>query len=224
MPHWLIWINRLVWFCNMNHFHIFFAPSLPDCKSCFWSTGFLLWRQLWQRGILVKLVICVSSGQLKIKIANLMQYAILAYFLPFSNTLSLENMIGNLIAPLTKLLYHIIGNSMSRGDLQNIMQWVWQDKSICLPQMNCQRLHIDGKKYSRNQSCHFFKNLQHVTFVHTDTIAAFISSGQCLENLFFSFQMIMPSEIKYLLCVWDVFETILEWLELWNMFLALVMS
>ena len=90
------------------------------------------------------------------------------------------------------------------------MQWVWQDKSICLPQMNCQRLHIDGKKYSRNQSCHFFKNLQHVTFVHTDTIAAFISSGQCLENLFFSFQMIMPSEIKYLLCVWDVFETILE--------------
>ena len=142
----------------------------------------------WHRGILVKLVICVSSGQLKIKIANLMQYAILAYFLPFSNTLSLENMIGNLIAPLTKLLYHIIGNSMSRGDLQNIMQWVWQDKSICLPQMNCQRLHIDGKKYSRNQSCHFFKNLQHVTFVHTDTIAAFISSGQCLENLFFHFK------------------------------------
>ena len=139
-------------------------------------------------GILVKLVICVSSGQLKIKIANLMQYAILAYFLPFSNTLSLENMIGNLIAPLTKLLYHIIGNSMSRGDLQNIMQWVWQDKSICLPQMNCQRLHIDGKKYSRNQSCHFFKNLQHVTFVHTDTIAAFISSGQCSENLFFHFK------------------------------------
>ena len=114
-----------------------------------------------------------------------MQYATLAYFLPFSNTLSLENMIGNLIAPLTKLLYHIIGNSMSRGDLQNIMQWVWQDKSICLPQMNCQRLHIDGKKYSRNQSCHFFKNLQHVTFVHTDTIAAFISSGQSSENLFF---------------------------------------
>ena len=29
-------------------------------------------------------------------------------------------------------------------------------------------------------------------------------------NLFFSFQMIMPSEIKNLLCVWDVFETILE--------------
>ena len=145
-------------------------------------------QQTCRRGILVKLVICVSSGQLKIKIANLMQYAILAYFLPFSNTLSLENMIGNLIAPLTKLLYHIIGNSMSRGDLQNIMQWVWQDKSICLPQMNCQRLHIDGKKYSRNQSCHFFKNLQHVTFVHTDTIAAFISSGQCLENLFFHFK------------------------------------
>ena len=110
-----------------------------------------------QGGILIKLVICVSSGQLKIKIANLMQYATLAYFLPFSNTLSLENMIGNLIAPLTKLLYHIIGNSMSRGDLQNIMQWVWQDKSICLPQMNCQRLHIDGKKYSRNQSCYFFR-------------------------------------------------------------------
>ena len=76
----------------------------------------------------------------------------------------------------------------SRGDLQNIMQWVWQDKSIYLPQIHCQRLHIDGKKYSLNQSCHFFKNLQHVTFVHTDTIAAFISSGQCLENLFFHFK------------------------------------
>ena len=107
------------------------------------------------RGILVKLVICVSSGQLKIKIANLMQYATLAYFLPFSNTLSLENMIGNLFVASTKVLYHIIGNSMSRGYIQNIMQWVWQDKSICLPQMNCQRLHIDGKKYSRNQSCYF---------------------------------------------------------------------
>ena len=110
-----------------------------------------------RRGILVKLVICVSSGQLKIKIANLMQYATLAYFLPFGNTWSLENMVGNLIAPLTKLLYHIIGNSMSRGDIQNIMQWGWQDKSIYLTQMNCQRLHIDGKKYSRNQSCFFFR-------------------------------------------------------------------
>ena len=136
-------------------------------------------------GILVKLVICVSSGQLKMKIANLMQYGILDYFLPFSNTLSLENMIGNLIAPLTKLLYHIILNSMSRGDLQNIVQRVWQDKSICLTQMNCQRLHYDGKKYSRNQSCNFFQNLRHVVFVHTDTISAFISSGQCSENLFF---------------------------------------
>ena len=91
-----------------------------------------------------------------------MQYATLAYFLPFSNTLSLENMIGNLIAPLAKLLYHIIVNSMSRGDLQNILQWVWQDKSTYLTQMNCQRLHIDGKKYSRNQSCYFFQNLRHV--------------------------------------------------------------
>lgn len=140
------------------------------------------------RGILVKFVICVSSGQLKIKIANSMQYATLAYFLPFSNTLSLENMIGNLIAPLAKLLYHIIVNSMSRGDLQNIMQWVWQDKSTYLTQMNCQRLHIDGKKYSRNQSCYFFQNLRHVFFVHSDTIAAFISSGQCSEILFFHFK------------------------------------
>ena len=88
-----------------------------------------------------------------------MQYATLAYFLPFSNTLSLENMIGNLIVPLTKLLYRITGNSMSRGDIQNIMQWVWQDKIIFLTQMNCQRLHIDGKKYSPNQSCYLFQNL-----------------------------------------------------------------
>ena len=151
------------------------------------KTGLQLEVGAWRccGGILVKLVICVSSGQLKIKIANLMQYATLAYFLPFSNTLSLENMIGNLIAPLTKLLYHIIGNSMSRGDIQNIMQWVWQDKSIYLTQMNCQRLHIDGKKYSRNQSCYFFQNLWHVFFVHSDTIAAFISSGQCSEIPFF---------------------------------------
>ena len=169
---------------SCTHSDVTPANNLFDVISCIVCV-LIFW---YSRGILVKLVICVSSGQLKIKIANLMQYAILAYFLPFSNTLSLENMIGNLIAPLTKLLYHIIGNSMSRGDLQNIMQWVWQDKSICLPQMNCQRLHIDGKKYSRNQSCHFFKNLQHVTFVHTDTIAAFISSGQCSENLFFHFK------------------------------------
>ena len=153
-----------------------------------------------------------------------MQYAILAYFLPFSNTLSLENMIGNLIAPLTKLLYHIIGNSMSRGDLQNIMQWVWQDKSICLPQMNCQRLHIDGKKYSRNQSCHFFKESATCNFCSYWHNSGFYLLGTMFGKPFFSFQMIMPSEIKYLLCVWDVFETILEWLELWNMFLALVMS
>ena len=168
--------------CRRTCYFAKLCSCVGEFQSLIWSSVLKQW------GILVKLVICVSSGQLKIKIANLMQYAILAYFLPFSNTLSLENMIGNLIAPLTKLLYHIIGNSMSRGDLQNIMQWVWQDKSICLPQMNCQRLHIDGKKYSRNQSCHFFKNLQHVTFVHTDTIAAFISSGQCLENLFFHFK------------------------------------
>ena len=122
------------------------------------------------------------------KIANLMQYGISAYFLPSSNTLSLENMICNLIAPLTKLLYHIILNSMSRGDLQNIVQRVWQDKSICLTQMNCQRLHIDGKKYSRNVSWFFFQNLRHVFFVHTDTIAAFISSGQYSENLLFHFK------------------------------------
>lgn len=172
-------LSPMLW-SDFEHFRI-------SGSIIYWEL-FLSLTRCFRGGILVKLVICVSSGQLKIKIANLMQYAILAYFLPFSNTLSLENMIGNLIAPLTKLLYHIIGNSMSRGDLQNIMQWVWQDKSICLPQMNCQRLHIDGKKYSRNQSCHFFKNLQHVTFVHTDTIAAFISSGQCSENLFFHFK------------------------------------
>ena len=29
MPHWLIWINRLVWFCNMNHFHIFLHLPCP---------------------------------------------------------------------------------------------------------------------------------------------------------------------------------------------------
>ena len=27
--------------------------------------------------------------------------------------------------------------------------------------MNCQRLHIDGKNYSQNQSCYLFKNLWH---------------------------------------------------------------
>ena len=138
-----------------------------------------------------------------------MQYATLAYFLPFSNTLSLENMIGNLIVPLTKLLYHIIGNSMSRGDIQNIMQWVWQDKSIYLTQMNCQRLHIDGKKYSRNQSCYFFR-ICDMYFLFILTQQRPLSPRDNVRKSFFSFQMMMPIEIKYLGCVWDVFETILE--------------
>ena len=89
------------------------------------------------------------------------------------------------------------------------MQRVWQDKSLYLTQMNCQRLHIDGKKYSRNQSCVYFSESVTCIFFHSDTIAAFISSGQCSEILFL-FQMMIPIEIKYLGCVWDVFETILE--------------
>ena len=93
-------------------------------------------------GILVKLVICVSSGHLEFKIANFTQYVTFACFLPWSNTLSLENMMGSLIAPLTKLLYLINENSMSRGDIMKIMQCVWQGKSIYSTQMNCQRQYM----------------------------------------------------------------------------------
>ena len=47
-------------------------------------------------GILVKLVVCVSSGHLEIKIANFMQYLTFACSLPSNNALSPKNMMFNL--------------------------------------------------------------------------------------------------------------------------------
>ena len=58
----------------------------------------------YQWGNLVKLVICVSAGQLKFEIANFMINATFLCFLPFSIVLSLKNAMGNLIAPLTNFL------------------------------------------------------------------------------------------------------------------------
>ena len=49
---------------------------------------------------------------------------------------------GSLIAPLTKLMYLINENSMSRGDIMKIKQCVWQGKSIYSTQMNCQRQYM----------------------------------------------------------------------------------
>ena len=49
---------------------------------------------------------------------------------------------GSLIAPLTKLMYLINENSMSRGDIMKIMQCVWQGKGIYSTQMNCQRQYM----------------------------------------------------------------------------------
>ena len=62
------------------------------------------------RGILVKLVICVSPGHSKIKIANFMKYITFAQFLPLNTILWLKNVFGNLIAQLTNILQPINEN------------------------------------------------------------------------------------------------------------------
>ena len=138
-------------------------------------------------GILVKLVIYVSSGHLKFKIANFTQYVTFACFLPWSNTLSLENTMGSLIAPLTKLLYLINGNSMSRGDIKKIMQCVWQGKGICSAQMNCQRQYLMVSSIVGIN--HISQNLRHNFVLHSDTMLAFVSLGHYLEISFNAFKL-----------------------------------
>ena len=61
-------------------------------------------------GILVKLVICMSPGHLKIKIANFMKYITFARFLPLNTILWLKNIFGNLKAQLTNILWPINEN------------------------------------------------------------------------------------------------------------------
>ena len=80
--------------------------------------------------------ILVKSGHLEIKSANFMQYITFACSLPSNNALSPKNMMFNLIAPLTKILYLINGNSMSRGDIKKVTWCVWQGKSIYSTKMN----------------------------------------------------------------------------------------
>ena len=125
-------------------------------------------------GILVKLVICVYSGQLKIKMVNFMKYASFAWFSPLSNPLSLQNMMGNLIAPFIKLLYLIYGNSMSRGDIKKITQCVWQRKSIFSTQKNFQRHYMMLR-------CIF--GINHFSFLRIwDFIFLFILAQLCLVS------------------------------------------
>ena len=62
------------------------------------------------RDILIKLIICVSPGHPKIKIANFMTYITLARFLPLNTILWLKNIFGNLKAQLTNILWPINEN------------------------------------------------------------------------------------------------------------------
>ena len=62
------------------------------------------------RGILVQLVICMSPGHPKIKIANFMKYITFARFLPLNTILWLKNIFGNLKAQLTNILWPINEN------------------------------------------------------------------------------------------------------------------
>ena len=60
-------------------------------------------------------------------------------------------------------------------------------------------LQVEGVKYCFPVDCSPFQH-----------ISGYCLLGTMFGNPFFSFQMMMPIEIKYLGCVWDVFETILE--------------
>ena len=62
------------------------------------------------RGILVQLVICMSPGHPKIKIANFMKFITFARFLPLNTILWLKNIFGNLKAQLTNILWPINEN------------------------------------------------------------------------------------------------------------------
>ena len=85
-----------------------------------------------RRGILVKLVIRVSSGHQKIKITNFVKYATFAWFLLCNNILWLKNWFGNLIAHLTNILWLVKENSLSRGDADKIYSAFGQEKVFIL--------------------------------------------------------------------------------------------
>ena len=81
------------------------------------------------RGILVKLVIRISSGHQKIKTISFVKYATFAWFLLCNNILWLKNWFGNLIPHLVNILWLVFCNSPSRGDTEKIYsafgQWKW---------------------------------------------------------------------------------------------------
>ena len=84
------------------------------------------------RGILVQLVICMSPGHPKIKIANFMKYISLARFLPLSTIAWLKNIFGNLIAQLTNVLWPIHEKVMSRGHTEKMYSLFGHEKVFLL--------------------------------------------------------------------------------------------
>ena len=84
------------------------------------------------RGILVKLVIRISSGHPKIKIISFVKYATFAWFLLCNNVLWLKNWFGNLIPHLANILWPVFGNSLSRGDTEKNIQRIWPGKVFFL--------------------------------------------------------------------------------------------
>ena len=74
------------------------------------------------RGILVKSVIYVSPGHLKFEIANFMSNVNFLCFLPFSIVLSLKNIMGNLIAPLTNFLQLFLDIPLSRRNTNKLTE------------------------------------------------------------------------------------------------------
>ena len=92
-------------------------------------------------GILVKLVIRISSGHQKIKIISFVKYVTFAWFLLCNNVLWLKNWFGNLITHLANILWPVFGNSPSRGDTQKKYTAHLATKSILSAQIRCKRHH-----------------------------------------------------------------------------------
>lgn len=138
------------------------------------------------RGILVKLVIRISSGHPKIKIISFVKYATFAWFLLCNNVLWLKNWFGNLIPHLANILWPVFGNSLSRGDTRKKYTAHLARKSILSAQIKCKRHHLMLKSMSRSIYVLFF----HFHLVHVQWL---LSPRDNVQKSPFSFQIFISN-------------------------------
>ena len=110
---------------------------------------------------------------------------------------------GNLIAPFIKLLYLIYGNSMSRGDIEKIMQCVWQRESIFSTQKNFQRHYMMLRCIFGINHFSFLRiwDLIFCPFWHN---CALCLLGTVFRNHRFHIQMMIKIFEAEMFYVWDV--------------------